>query len=259
MGLLPKGYDPEVAGGSSNSDLYIKLEMGENKFRFLDILPMFEYWTVEGKPQRLTVKPSFMPFNARLEGKFGAEKVKHVWACTVYSYKHDEVKILQLTQKSVQTALANLDADPDWEDLSRYDVKITRSGSGMETEYTVIQSVPKDVTKGIQAKIDSKPVNLTALLYNADPCGQDWETKALENILTWLDHACTEAAEREIDATLPATTDLGELLKEYENLIMKLPTITPIKKTPVVEETPKEAIAARNGAESASDDGNIPF
>tara|TARA_R110002110_G_scaffold183311_1_gene389942 strand:- start:116 stop:616 length:501 start_codon:yes stop_codon:yes gene_type:complete len=121
MGLLEPTYD--VPGGGDST--FMRFQKGENRFRFLDAPIMgYQYW----QDDKVCVR-----IKAANEAPAG-EKPKHFWQVPVWS--DGQVKILDITQKTVQRDLQNLDTNSEWGNLLGYDVIVTRSGDGMDTTYT---------------------------------------------------------------------------------------------------------------------------
>ena len=130
MGILPQNVVDE-AQQSSGSNSFTKLEPGENRFRLLEV-PISGYivWN-DKKPSR---------YKDKSDVPAGAEDVKHFWFFPVWI--NNEVKFLDITQKTVIRELAFFDTNEDWGDLFDYDVIVHREGEGMETQYRTAP-VPK--------------------------------------------------------------------------------------------------------------------
>lgn len=161
--FLPETY--EAPKGSSN---YMKLSKGENRFRILS-KPIigWEDWK-DKKPIRFAMneKPS-SPIDPK-------KPIKHFWAMVVWNAIEEKVQILEITQSTIQGAIQNLSKDSDWGSPFEYDIKITRSGDGMETEYTINPVPHKPVTEEIKkAYFDKQPIDLTALFSGGDPFEQN--------------------------------------------------------------------------------------
>src|SRR5690606_28147867 len=93
---------------------------------------------------RLRVLDLPVVFTNVFEGK---KSTKYAWP--VYDHEAGEVKILQKGAQ-VMTALDALVQDDDWGDPVAYDIKLTHSGAGMDTKYSVSpspksQEVPTDI------------------------------------------------------------------------------------------------------------------
>lgn len=157
--FLPEDYEAPTTAGN-----YMKLLPGENKIRILSAPILgWEDWTLEKKPIRFRYKekPSKSIDPAR--------PVKHFWAMIVWNYKEERIQILQITQASIRNALQALYENEDWGAPYFYDIKITKKGEKVETEYNVAPSPHKPVTEEIKSAFHSKPINLEALFDGADP------------------------------------------------------------------------------------------
>tara|TARA_R100000655_G_scaffold44774_1_gene81522 strand:+ start:5386 stop:5880 length:495 start_codon:yes stop_codon:yes gene_type:complete len=120
MGLIEPTYD--VPGGSDST--FMRLQKGENRFRLLGKPVMgYQYWQ-DGKCIRIK-KANEAPTG---------EKPQHFWEMPVWS--NNMVKVLSITQKTVQKALVDLERNKEWGDLATYDVRVNKTGDGMETSYT---------------------------------------------------------------------------------------------------------------------------
>lgn len=156
--FLPDNY--EAPAGSAN---YMKLQDGENKIRILS-KPIIGYLDWKDKvPYRYRM-------NARPEKPFSPDKpIKHFWAFLVWDYEGQAVKILEITQATIQKSIQDLSKNEDWGAPFYYDIKITRKGKDLATEYSVMPSPKKDLLQEIKEAALSKPANLEALFENADP------------------------------------------------------------------------------------------
>jgi hypothetical protein len=94
---------------------------------------------------------------------------KLFWALPVYDYASKEIKILEITQKSVQTGIEAYVNDADWGDPTGYDLKVVRSGKLLETRYTVSPVAPKPLDADIINDYKTLNINLDALFAGEDP------------------------------------------------------------------------------------------
>lgn len=150
----------EVPASGAN---YMKLKDGENKFRILS-KPIVGWIDWKDKvPHRfiMTAKPE-KPFDA-------SKPIKHFWSFIVFDYADRGVKILEITQATIQNDIKNLSKDPEWDAPFSYDLKITRTGKEKETKYAVIPSPKKDLSDEIKKLALDKPCNLEALYSGGDP------------------------------------------------------------------------------------------
>jgi len=157
--FLPEDYEAPTTAGN-----YMKLLPGENKIRILSAPILgWEDWTLEKKPIRFRYdqKPAKSIDPAR--------PVKHFWAMIVWNYREERIQILQVTQASIRNAIQALYENEDWGAPYFYDIKITKKGEKVETEYNVAPSPHKPVSPEVKTDFYAKPINLDALFEGADP------------------------------------------------------------------------------------------
>ena len=155
-----------------NNSPYLKFQEGANKFRVLSsAITGYEYWTNDNKPVR-----SKTPFrhheNGKLNPKTGQVDMKYFWAFSVFDYADKKVKILEITQKGIQQKIMNLTKNEDWGNPKGYDLTVTRSGTGMDTEYDVMPSPAKDLPTEAAEQFASMNINLEALYSGENPFGE---------------------------------------------------------------------------------------
>lgn len=169
MTFLPANYEPPVTSG------YMKLIDGRNRLRVLGpAIVGNEFWKTGPDNKRIPVRRRMnepihageLPVDAR-SGK--AERIRHFWAFPVWNYNDERVQILQLTQATIQRAVRALCDDPEWGDPTTYDLVITRSGSELDTEYTVQPQPRKNLHPDVTAAFAATPINLEALFDGGDP------------------------------------------------------------------------------------------
>lgn len=150
------------ASGSAN---YLRLKEGAVTFRVLgSAIVGWEYWTNENKPVRSKEYPQTTP-NIK-PNKDGRNVVNHFWAFIVWDYESKSLKIMELTQKTIQAQIA--DIKNTWGHPSGYDLTITRK-DGAKVEYYVKPNPPTPLSAEIQAEYGSKNINLEALYTGGDP------------------------------------------------------------------------------------------
>lgn len=134
-GFLPPDYkEPE---GN-----YMKFKDGENVFRVLSsAITGFEYWTADNKPIRSKTMWKSTPKDIRVE-KGKPTAIKHFWIFVVWNPVAEKVQILEVTQKGIMTAMKAYIGNKQWGDPKNYDFTVTKSGSGLETEYVVMANPP---------------------------------------------------------------------------------------------------------------------
>lgn len=124
-----------------------------------------------GYPIRWEVEPNEYPENLQKNKKTGKPEVKDFLAGIVWDYDAQQLMILEITQKTVRSAIAKYMRDSDYGDPHGYDFKISREGEGMTTEYTTIPSPPKKVSAEITEawETEGKKICLPALYEGEDP------------------------------------------------------------------------------------------
>lgn len=163
--FLPEGYEvPKQAGGA-----YMKLKQGANKFRILSAPILgWEYWTEARKPVRARERWTTIPVDADISGERGWNP-KHFWAMVVYNLDEKQIQILQLTQATILSALAELINSDEWGDPRGYSITINRKGEKLETEYSVMPSPAKATPAEVLAQYKEKNINLEALFEGKNP------------------------------------------------------------------------------------------
>src|SRR3990167_4420875 len=159
--FLPKGY--EIPTTPSN---YVMFQEGLNRIRILSsAIVGWEYFTVENKPVRSREPFEDIPANIKKDGR-----VKTFWAFVVWNHQTKSIQILELTQKSIMTAIKALVDNPKWGFPGLYDIAITKTGEGLDTEYNTQGEPPLgEPDMAIMDAYQAKPVNLEALYDGANP------------------------------------------------------------------------------------------
>ena len=67
---------------------------------------------------------------------------KLFWMFTVYHVDEERAKVFAVTQRTIKDPILAYSKNPKWGDPRSYIIEIGRTGSGMETEYTVIAEPP---------------------------------------------------------------------------------------------------------------------
>lgn len=156
--FMPEGY--ELPKGESN---YMRFQQGENKFRIMS-QPIIGWLDWEDK------KPLRFPISQRPERPINPDKpIKHFWAMIVWNYNTSSIQILEITQGGIQKSIKALADDEEWGNPYGYDIKVTKTGEKMDTEYKVNPSPHKPCTKEMIEAYDKKPIYLGALFQGADP------------------------------------------------------------------------------------------
>lgn len=160
---LPKGdeYLEDKKG-------YLKLSTLEKKGSILRFVSQpIAGWVVwsEGNPHR------FHPDNKPFKFTNPKEKPKKFWTYHVWSYEKQDLFIWEITQATILTSLRALEKDPEWGEITNYDIEIIRKGEGMKSDYTINPVIKSPLDEKIKKSIKQRPVALEALYSGLNP----WE------------------------------------------------------------------------------------
>ncbi|TCU78842.1 hypothetical protein EDE08_101624 [Bradyrhizobium sp. R2.2-H] len=167
--FLPEGYKVPVNGN------YMKFVEGDNTFRVLGSAVVgYEYWNNKDEGVRSRVPFVGIPADIRYEidkktGESKPSRIKHFWAFPVWNVEGSKVQILQVTQQGVMDAIKALVENKKWGDPKGYDITVSRSGSGFDTEYQVMPNPHTPIAAEAAAAFAAMPINLNALFDNGDP------------------------------------------------------------------------------------------
>ncbi len=233
MKFLPDTYEaPKATGG------YMKLEEGENRIRILTAPILgWEDWTSEKKPVRFRFdeKPD-QPLNP-------SRPVKHFWTVIVWNYKAATIQILHLTQATIRKRIEELSQDSEWGMPFLYDLKIYKSGEGVDTEYSINPVPHKPIDAAIQEAFKAKPINLEALFDGGDPFApsmevtraffQQSETVAVDEVDETFDFEIKKPEGKKSSAVfdrlmefMPESAELVNVIK-FVNLSSEVAKLTP--------------------------------
>ena len=164
MSFLPKDYKAPVAKGN-----YTKLQDGENNIRIASsAIVGYEYWNDDNKPVRS--REPFAETPGIRAGKDGTPgKIKHFWAFVVWNYEAKAVQIMEVTQSTIQSQIKAIVDNKKWGDPKGYDITITRTGEGLETNYVVMPNPHAALEAEVAEALDSTPVDLAKLYTGEDP------------------------------------------------------------------------------------------
>lgn len=151
------------------SSNYMKFQEGENSFRVLSsAITGYEYWNTQNKPMRSKEGWDETPDDIKRE-KDGGYRINHFWAFIVWNYAAEKIQILELTQKSIMRVIESYVKNPKWGSPTNYDFLITRTGSGLETDYAVTVNPKDPLDPKIAEQYSVKKINLSALYEGKDP------------------------------------------------------------------------------------------
>jgi len=157
--FLPDGYSKPVS--MSKYFTPSKLPIGDNKFRILsDAIVGWLDWS-DKKPVRTHDKP---------EHSIDPKKpAKPFWAFVIWDYRDEAIKIMEITQNSIQTAIYELHSDENWGHPKNFDLNLKRTGAELETRYSVIPMPPKPINETIARFYAESKIDLNALFDGLDP------------------------------------------------------------------------------------------
>lgn len=159
--FLPPDYETPVSNVN-----YAKIGLGENRFRICS-KPILGWVGWKDK------KPYRFPFAKKPEQTFD-QPVKHFWAFVVWDYSDKSLKILEVTQATVQSSIADIARSEDWGNPWEYDVKIVKTGQDKNTKYSVLPCPKGKVSEEVYKATLDKPIWLDALfMKEGDPFKAD--------------------------------------------------------------------------------------
>ena len=160
---IPKTYtEPD---SKSN---YTKLTPGTHRLRVLgDAITGWVWWLDTADGGR---KPIRVMENEPVPVETGGNAKKFM-AFPVLNYQSGNIQIWEVTQKSIKQDLLGYEADPDWGDLTTYDITVTRTGQTLQdTKYSTSPKPKQPLNEEVQKDIvDNGLPELRALYFSEDP------------------------------------------------------------------------------------------
>lgn len=145
--FLPKGFKIP-----SKSEQFMTLEQGENKIRVVSPASFgYLLFGVDGQ----TVKPfrkegmddftmeEILDINPKPNKDGTVQSSKFFMIFCVWNYREKRFQALEITQKGIMKKIQKYLEDEDYGNPMEYDLKINKSGDGLNTEYDVIASPPR--------------------------------------------------------------------------------------------------------------------
>lgn len=167
--FLPDNY--EVPGG--NGGRFMRLKTGENRFRKLAnstprgaitgyVVWVEEYGNRKAKRYRTLEE---IPQEYLKSG----DKPKHFWAMKVIDWSDRQIKVLELTQVTIQKDILKLTQNAKWGNPEGYDMNVTKTGEGKDTRYSTMPEPKSELDEDIVELDKNTPCNLNALFDGGDP------------------------------------------------------------------------------------------
>lgn len=149
--------DIELNEGSGD---YLKLQKGENRVRIVSapiaVWTSFNSGAVgdEPKTQKFMTEEAVKEFNAKVPKERQAKKRYAMW---VLDRATDEILLAEFGT-SIMKGIKTLATDSDYgfEGLPPYDIKITKAGDGLDTEYSVLQLPAKELTEDEKKRVEAQ-------------------------------------------------------------------------------------------------------
>jgi len=117
----------DIPGGDGKGK-FVKLDKGDNIFRFLDAPVIGYLWWDDNKVCTRVKTAAEAPDNVDLN---------YFWHFPVWM--DDEVRYMEIKQKSVLKQIKSItESDPGYKDLGEYDIKVTGDGDGKDRRYTTV-------------------------------------------------------------------------------------------------------------------------
>lgn len=150
--FVPDGYK----ASSSGSDFFT-FKTGENKFRILtDALVGKEGWR-DNKPFRRKGTDAHIDKDeVDIDDRTKKPKINDFMAVYVFDHEDNKVKVAQFNQVGIKKTIISYANDEDWGHPSNYDFKVSKSGEGLLTKYTITPSIPKALPKEAQKVVDEQ-------------------------------------------------------------------------------------------------------
>lgn len=154
---------------------YMRIQDGTNKFRVLsEPITGYEAWS-DKKPIRRK-EYDFKDVEFDINTYTGRpQEPKVFWAFVVWNYNEEQVQILSLDKSSILLDFETYLDDEDWGNPMQYDLKIEKTGKGMETRYKLIASNKKETSSEIIKEYSDMYINLDKLFEGGDPFEENKE------------------------------------------------------------------------------------
>jgi hypothetical protein len=157
QGFFPMDYEKPSRG----SRYLNSFPAGDTKFRIVsEAIVGWQDW-LDRKPVRTKEKPEIS--NDPLK------PAKHFWSFVIWDYSDATVKIMTITQATLQDAIYDLANDVNWGDPRGYDIIVKKTGDKLETKYIVMPVPPKAIDESIKTELEKVKVTLDALYAGDDP------------------------------------------------------------------------------------------
>lgn len=163
MTFLP----PEAKEPKTKSNYTMPLTEGAHKLRVMSsAIVGYEGWKIEGE------KRSPVRYKVGEEPPFGPDgkEPKYFWAFVVWNYEQERLQIMEITQKTIRTALQAYIDNEAWGSPQTYDIVITRTGMKLEdTEFSVVANPHSDIDEAVLQTYKDANIDLEKWRIGEDP------------------------------------------------------------------------------------------
>ena len=166
MAFLPKDEkEPEMSDYLNPS----KID-GSCTFRVLSsAITGQEYWKTYVEDGEKIRKPIRVDHDEHIsvgeleENKWGNLDIpRYFWAFVVWNHDANKIQIMSVTQKKIRSQMKAFINNEKWGEPKEYDITLTKTGEGLETEYTVVPNTKDKLDEGILKMYEDMGVDLQA-------------------------------------------------------------------------------------------------
>lgn len=161
-GFLPDGYKVKEPGG-----FYFKPQEGKNKVRLVTKpLIGLSYWINEEgvvKDSKSGNFKGFKPVRVKLGDEVPEKAESHTkefWIVGVFNYAEGVLQTWEITQRGIKKALQDLSLEDDWGNPLDYDISLTKTGEGLDTEYSIVPLPKTELSTNIKEVLDKVEIRL---------------------------------------------------------------------------------------------------
>jgi hypothetical protein len=131
----------------------------------------WEAWGDDNKPHRMPYVLN-QPCPKELRDLDRDGKPKLFWMFTVWHVELEKPMVFEVTQQTIKNQILSYSSNPKWGDPSCYVLEIGRTGTGMETVYTVIAEPPVEApAKAITDAMTAAAIDVRVVFDDGSPFG----------------------------------------------------------------------------------------
>ena len=131
----------------------------------------WEAWGDDNKPHR-EIYELGKPCSKELKDMDRDGKPKLFWMFTVYHVDEERAKVFEVTQQTIKDPILAYARNPKWGDPKNYIIEISRTGTGMETVYSVIAEPPIEPPKQkVMDVMNEAAIDLSVIFDDGNPFG----------------------------------------------------------------------------------------